>query len=75
MKGKLSEEVRERLEKVLKSLEMMTPERLRQIRACEVLEGIATPDAVKILRKWSAGPEKYRLTIEAKESLERMGSR
>jgi hypothetical protein len=52
----------------------VTLERLRQIRACEVLEGIATPDALKVLRTWSAGPEHCRLTIEAKESLERIRS-
>ena len=39
MKGKLSEEVRERLKKVLKSLEMMTPERLRQIRHARCWKG------------------------------------
>src|SRR5262249_23533802 len=37
LKGNVSLEVRERLEKVLKSTETITAERLRQTRACEVL--------------------------------------
>jgi hypothetical protein len=74
-KGNVSAEVRERLDNVLKSLETITPERLRHIRACEVLEGIAVPDAVKVLRAWSAGPKRSRLTVEANESLERIGTR
>jgi hypothetical protein len=49
-KRNVTVEVRERLEKMLRSLETMTPVRLRRIRACEVLEGIATPNAVKLLR-------------------------
>jgi hypothetical protein len=75
LKGNISAEVHERLEKVLKSTETATPERLRHIRACEVLEAIATPAAVEVLRAWSAGPEKCRLTTEANESLGRMGPR
>ncbi len=71
IKGNVTVEVRERLEKVLKSLETMTPDRLRHVRACEVLEGIATPEALKLLRTWTAGPDGSRLTIEARESLER----
>jgi hypothetical protein len=41
------------------------------VRASEVIEGIATADAIKLLRTWAAGPEGARLTIEAKESLAR----
>ncbi|HJZ93626.1 MAG TPA: WD40 repeat domain-containing protein, partial [Gemmataceae bacterium] len=61
---KTSGEVAQRLERVLKPSESLTPTQLRQIRACEVLEGIGTSDAVKLLRAWAAGPEKARLTIE-----------
>jgi predicted NACHT family NTPase len=75
MKGNLSEEVRARLDQVLISLNTISPERLRYIRACEALEGIATSDALKVLQTWSAGPDKARLTIEAKESLQRLGAR
>ncbi|MBO0700066.1 MAG: WD40 repeat domain-containing protein [Zavarzinella sp.] len=68
-----SEEAGRRLDQVLKSTEGLTPERLRHIRACEVLEGIGTPDAVRVLRGWAAGPEGARLMQEAKESLARLG--
>jgi hypothetical protein len=37
-----------------------------------VLEGIGSAEAIKLLREWAAGPEKARLTAEAKESLERL---
>jgi WD40 repeat protein len=67
-----SEEAGRRLDQVLKSTEGLTPERLRAVRACEVLEGTATPDAVHVLRAWAAGPEGARLTQEAKESLVRL---
>jgi hypothetical protein len=59
------------LDQVFKSLQSVTPEHIRQIRACEVVEGIGTADAIKLLRTWAAGPEGARLTIEAKESLAR----
>jgi WD40 repeat protein len=66
-----SEETRRRLDQVLKLTEEFTPEQLRQVRSCEVLEGIGTPEAIKLLRSWAAGPEGARLTTDAKESLAR----
>ena len=65
------EETARRLDQVLKSTEEMKPERLRQVRACEVLEGIGTPQATRVLREWSGGPPGSRLTIETRESLAR----
>jgi hypothetical protein len=68
-----SAEAGRRLDQVLKALdEQVTPDGLREIRACEVLEGIRSPDAVRILKSWAGGPPGYRLTIEATESLERV---
>jgi RNA polymerase sigma factor (sigma-70 family) len=64
-------ETARRLEQVLSSTQGPTPERLRQVRACEVLEGIGTPEALALLRAWAAGPEGARLTAEAKGSLAR----
>jgi WD40 repeat protein len=69
---KASGEVAQRLDHILKPSESLTPGQLRQIRVCEVLEGIGSAEAVKLLRAWAAGPERARLTIEAKESLERL---
>jgi hypothetical protein len=68
-----SEEAGRRLDEVLKSTEGPTPERLRAVRACEVLEGTATPEAVRVLRAWAGGPVRAILTQEAKESLARFG--
>ncbi len=67
-----SEEVRPRLDQALKSIEDHTPERLRQSRACEILEGIATREAVRVLKTWAAGAEGARLTEEARDSLTRL---
>jgi WD40 repeat protein len=66
-----SEEAGRRLDQVLQHTEGLTPERLRHVRACEVLEGIGTPKAIQQLRSWAEGPEGARLTSEAKESLVR----
>jgi WD40 repeat protein len=67
-----SEEAGRRLDVVLKATEGMTPDRLRAVRACEVLEGIGTPEGIRVLRDWSGGPDGARLTQEAKESLARL---
>ncbi|MBO0700979.1 MAG: WD40 repeat domain-containing protein, partial [Zavarzinella sp.] len=67
-----TEEVARRLDQVLKAADEMTAEKLRQIRACEVLEGIGAPDAVRLLKGWAGGPAGARLTLEAKESLDRL---
>jgi RNA polymerase sigma factor (sigma-70 family) len=61
-----------RIDQLLKSVSRMTPDRLRQVRACEVLEGIRSPEAIRLLRDWAAGKPGTWLTMEAKESLERL---
>jgi RNA polymerase sigma factor (sigma-70 family) len=46
-----SAEAGRRLDQVLKALdEQVTPDGLRQIRACEVLEGARSPDAIRLLK-------------------------
>jgi WD40 repeat protein len=67
-----SEEAARRLDQVLKAADSLTPDQLRHVRACEVLEGIGAPEAVTVLRHWASGPEGARLTVEAKESLARL---
>jgi WD40 repeat protein len=67
-----TEEAGRRLDQVLKAVDESTPDRLRQIRACEVLEGVGNPEATRLLRAWAAGPAGARLTIEATESLARL---
>jgi hypothetical protein len=67
-----SAEAGRRLGQILTTADAPTPERLRQVRACEVLEAIRTPDAVGLLRKWAAGPDGARLSAEAAESCGRL---
>lgn len=45
--------------------------RLREIRALQALEAIATPEAVDVLKRLAKGAPGGRLTLDAKESLER----
>src|SRR5262249_13596501 len=68
-----SEEAGRRLVEVLKSADGITGEKLRHVRACEVLEAVGTPEAIRLLRDWAGGPPGARLTQEAKESLARLG--
>jgi WD40 repeat protein len=42
-------------------------------RGCEALELIANPDARRLLGEWAAGPVDSALTVEAKDSLRRLG--
>jgi hypothetical protein len=69
-----SAETSRRLEQALNSTQTPTPERLRQLRACEVLEGIGSAEAVGVLRAWAAGPPGAWLTVEARMSLARRSS-
>jgi WD40 repeat protein len=69
-----SAEAGRRLDQVLKALDgRVTPDGLREVRACEVLEGVRSPEAVPMLKAWAGGPPGYRLTTEASESLGRLG--
>jgi RNA polymerase sigma factor (sigma-70 family) len=64
-----------RLDRILKSITDPTPENLRLVRACEVLEGITTAPASKLLQAWAAGPPGGRLTTEAQASVTRLKRR
>lgn len=66
-----TEEAGRRLDQVLKAAEELSPANLRRVRACELLEGIGTAEAMAVLQIWSAGPAGARLTIEATESVAR----
>ncbi len=65
-------EMRRRLEQILDRLEAVTPELLRTTRAVEVLERMATPDAVKLLGELSAGAADAPLTREATAARDRL---
>jgi WD40 repeat protein len=71
-----SAEVKKRLEDLLAKANSMTPggDALRSLRAVEVLEAVATPQARQLLRKIAAGAAAARLTREARAALERLGA-
>ncbi len=69
---KATGEAGRRLDQILKDADGWTPDHLRQLRSCEVLEGIGTPDAVQVLSAWADSQKGVRLAIEAKESLSRL---
>jgi WD40 repeat protein len=71
LKTARSAETKKRLERVLDAVDASEPERLRQVRAVEVLEGIGTPDAWRVLNQLAGGAPGARLTREAQSSLQR----
>jgi hypothetical protein len=75
--SKPSPEARRRLEQLLDSLSgtALAPEVLQGLRAVEVLEHIATPQARRILEAMAAGLPTALVTEEAKASLERLAKR
>jgi WD40 repeat protein len=72
-----SPEARKRLKNLLAKATAYTPigESLRSIRAIEVLEMIATPEARQLVQKLAAGAPETRLTREAKAALDRLAKR
>jgi WD40 repeat protein len=72
-----SAEVRQRVRRILSTaLEVdLTPERLREVRAVEVLEQIATPPARQVLGALAHGPGGAVLTREAQAALRRLEQR
>jgi WD40 repeat protein len=75
--GAPSLEVSRRAEGLLSTLERRppSPERLRALRALQVLEQIGTPEAVQLLANFATGEPDALLTREAKASLERLKKR
>jgi WD40 repeat protein len=71
--GKPSLEMRQRAEQLLQKLEqpVTDPDRLRTLRAIEVLGHINTPEARQVLRKLAEGAPESRLTQQAQETLDR----
>jgi HEAT repeat protein len=73
--GKPSPEVRQRIERLLSKIEQPSSELLGDLRAVEVLEQIGNSEAKKVLETLAGGDEGFRLTKEAKASLERLNKR
>jgi hypothetical protein len=72
--GRPSPEMRQRAEELLGKLDQPTasPERLRVLRAIEVLEHVGTAEARRILERVAGGMPEARVTEEAKQSLDRL---
>jgi RNA polymerase sigma factor (sigma-70 family) len=68
-------EVRRRIEKLLDATEQLSPEKLREIRAVEMLERIDTREAADLLRELAGGGPSARLTREAAEACQRLQAR
>jgi RNA polymerase sigma factor (sigma-70 family) len=68
-------EVRRRVEQLLSRLEGWTPEWLRAYRALLVLERLATPEALRLLRSLADGAPEARLTREVRGCLLRLARR
>jgi RNA polymerase sigma factor (sigma-70 family) len=76
LQGAISEEQRRRIEQMLSALEIVrSPERLRHLRALEVLERIGTPDAERVIRSLATGLPEARVTRDAKATVERLAMR
>ena len=72
-----SVEVRQRAQNFLDRFDSATlkPDRLRQMRAVELLEGIATPAARDVLSELAKGAAEAPLSREAAAALERLRRR
>jgi WD40 repeat protein len=69
-------EVRRRIERLLEQLEnSLPPDRLRGMRAVQLLEALATPAARDLLKEWAAGPKGGWLTKDAAAAVQRLDHR
>lgn len=68
-------EGRDRLQRLIPTPDALFCRKLREVRACEVAEGLATPAAIQLLRQWSAAGQTTTLGSEALESLKRLDNR
>jgi hypothetical protein len=79
LQGRASAEVRRRLEPLIEKQKREagnpSANHLRVLRAVEILELVATPDAKKLLETLAAGAPEARLTQEAKASMGRLAKR
>jgi WD40 repeat protein len=73
--GAASAEARRRAQMVLDKLHPRSAERLREVRAVQVLEYVGTPPARRLLQRLARGAPGARLTQEAKAALERLDAR
>jgi hypothetical protein len=71
--GKSSPELRRQIESLLKGLDQSpSGNRLRELRAVEILEHLGTIESQRLLRTLAGGAVAARLSQEAKASLNRL---
>jgi hypothetical protein len=60
------------MQEILKSFAVPWGDRLRELRALEVLERLGTPEARQVLKALADGAPAARLTREARSALDRL---
>ena len=76
LEGKPSAELKQRVQHLLdRPRTDAAPDRVRQVRALEVLEGMGTPEAKKLLEELARGAPGAELTEASKAILDRLGKR
>jgi hypothetical protein len=75
--GRTSPEASRRLSALLDRVDggSLSVETIRQLRAVEALEAIASSEARRLLEKLAAGPAETRLAVEAKAAAQRLAKR
>src|SRR5262249_34108978 len=74
LEAKPSLEVRRRMEGILTKAPLLSREKRQYLRAIDVLEQLATPDAKELLRTLSKGAPGTRVTAAAQAALDRLAS-
>ena len=74
LKNKLSLEKARRINDLLSKLQEMKGRRLLNVRGVEALEYLNTPEAIALLQTLSRGDANARLTLEARQALDRLNS-
>ena len=73
LRGRPSAELRRRAERLLARRPALAPERLRELRALELLERLESPEARALLERLAQGDADAPLTRDAKAALRRPG--
>jgi hypothetical protein len=73
LRGKLSAEQRERIQRLLEAPAVVSSaELLQHLRAIEALERIGTSDAIAVLKKLAGGTAEHRVSREAQAAMNRL---
>ena len=70
-----SPEARERIDRLLASVDRVTADQLRRLRAIEIAEVIGTPEAARLLAHWATGAAGTLFTTEAASAAKRVAER